>query len=108
MAKRPTDWHGEPVNRKRAEQLELNPGVTPPGYRKRDGVDEDGGCGSPYCSDCYEQIETSLGFIDRLAPEHCRTSCDEERPNINATGYTRCDLLLVRQLAMKEARDGSS
>lgn len=97
--------HGTPVSKKEAARLLLNPGVTPKGYRKRDGVDEeDGGCGSPYCSDCYEPIETSLGFIDRLAPEHCRTSCDEERPQINATGCTRCDLLLVRQLAMAEAK----
>jgi hypothetical protein len=27
-------------------------------------------------------------------------------PQFNATGCTRCDLLLVRQLAMKEAKNG--
>ena len=98
--------HGERVSKKEAERLLLNPGVTPKGYRKRDGVDEDGGCGSPYCSDCYEPVETSLGFIDRTAPDHCRTSCDEDRPQFNATGCDRCDLLLVRKLAAEEAKRG--
>ena len=99
--------HGRKVSKKEAERLQLNPGVTPKGYKLQDYLDhESQGCGSPYCSECYEQIETSLGFIDRLAPEHCRTSCDEDHPQINATGCTRCDLLLVRQLAMKEAKNG--
>mgnify|MGYP000211552823 CR=1 FL=1 len=102
MAKKEYQRHGEFVTKKEAERLHLNPGVTPPGYKKRDGVDEDdGGCGSPYCTDCYEPIETAIGFIDRIAPEHCRTSCDEARPEINATGCSRCDLLLVRKLTFQ-------
>lgn len=99
--------HGMPVSKKEAERLQLNPGVTPKGYRKRDDIGAEEGCGSPYCDECYETVDTSLGFIDRLAPEHCRTSCNEDHPQINATGCTRCDLLLVRQLAMKEAKNGT-
>ncbi len=107
MAKK-TTVHGREMGKKEAERLRVNPGVTPPGYRKLDGVDEvDGGCGSPHCSDCYEPIETSLGFIDRIAPEHCRTSCVEDRPEFNATGCDRCDMLLVRKLAMAEAKNGN-
>ena len=99
------DNHGTPVSKKEAERLRLNPGVTPKGYQRCEGVDEGEGCGSPYCSDCYEPIETSMGWIDRAAPDHCRTSCSDEHPN-NAGRCTRCDFLELRQLAMTEAKNG--
>ena len=37
--------HGMPVSKKEAERLQLNPGVTPKGYRKRDDIGAEEGCG---------------------------------------------------------------
>ena len=98
--------HGTPVSEKEAERLQLNPGVTPPGYQLADGVSASEGCGSPYCGECYEAIGTSMGWIDRVAPEHCRTSCSDDHP-INAGRCHRCDYLDLRRLAIEDAKDGT-
>lgn len=100
------DNHGQKISKKEVERLKLNPGVTPKGYKKRDGVNENGGCGSPYCGECYEPVETSMGWIDRAAPDHCRTSCSDEHP-VNAGRCVRCDYLDLRRIVIEEVKNGT-